>query len=233
MQKLLKTLIMIPTYNGEKFIERTLKSCINQTLLTEIWVVDNQSKDSTRKIINKYAQDHKNIKLFINEKNLGRTGNWNRCLELFEKSSYEYLKFVFTGDEIFPNCIKKTEKIFSIDKDIGAVAFPYEFKYLDGHKSITIDYQNNTLFNIKQINWLNIANGGILGAIICNVYNKKFIQGYRFNEIFIGKADFDNEILSRSKAYYLNEILARFNQDRKSTRLNSSHIPLSRMPSSA
>ena len=47
---------------------------------------------------------------------------------------------------------------------------------------------------------------------------------------FIGRID---EVAIHNRELSLNEITAHFERDRKSTRLNSSHIPLSRMPSSA
>ena len=63
-------LIVIPVFNAEKFIRRSLESCISQTINTEIWVVNNCSSDKTNKIVCNYQKHHKNIKLFNNEKKL-------------------------------------------------------------------------------------------------------------------------------------------------------------------
>ena len=81
-----KTLIMIPVYNAEEFIVRTLESCIDQTLLTEIWVVDNCSTDNTQGIVKSYEKKETRVRLIINNQNYGRVGNWNRCLDLFMHS---------------------------------------------------------------------------------------------------------------------------------------------------
>ncbi len=52
----LKVSIVIPAYNEEKNIEKTLKSLLNQTYKNvEIVVVDNNSKDRTKEIASKYA----------------------------------------------------------------------------------------------------------------------------------------------------------------------------------
>lgn len=208
-----KSLIVIPVYNGETFIERSLKSCLSQNVITDIWIVDNKSIDNTVKIVEKYAKNYSQIKIFINEKNLGRVGNWNKCLDLFERSNYEYIKFLFAGDELFPNCIEECEKILKTDQNIGAIASAYEFVDLNGKVTLDKSVKGNHLYDIKEVNIINIEKGGILGAIVSNMYNKKFINGYRFSEFFVGKADFDYEILSRSKAYYIDNILARFNLD--------------------
>ena len=52
----LKVSIVIPAYNEEENIEKTLKSLLNQTYKNfEIIVVDNNSKDKTKEIASEYA----------------------------------------------------------------------------------------------------------------------------------------------------------------------------------
>ena len=58
------------------------------------------------------------------KKNLGRVGNWNRCLDLFAKSNFEYIKFVFSGDVIKPNCVEVLSKYIKKYPDVGSIAFP-------------------------------------------------------------------------------------------------------------
>mgnify|MGYP001057669228 CR=1 FL=1 len=213
-----KTLIMVPVYNADKFITKTLDSCLNQTLKTEIWVVDNCSTDNTQTIVKTYQKKNTRIKLFINDKNYGRVGNWNKCLDLFMKSKFQYIKYVFSGDEIFPECIEESEKVFNIDNEIGAIAFPYEFVNINGHKSISKHTKYlNKLFSAKEITYINLAEGMLLGAIICNVYAKKAIKDFRFDENLISKAKFDIQVLEKFKAYYLDKTLARFNLNAHNT----------------
>ncbi len=208
-----KTLIAIPAYNAEEFIARTLRSCVNQTLKSAILVVDNCSTDNTREIVKEFQEQYDNIQLVVNEWNLGRVGNWNRCLELFNESESEYIKFLFTGDTIKPNCIEEVEKVFKQYPDLGAVFWSFEFKK-DDSISIARDYEESRYLPPAEINELNISNeGGRLGAIVANVYSKKGIveSGAYFNEVFIGKADFDYRVLQHHGAFYLNEVLSTFN----------------------
>lgn len=209
-----KTLIMIPVYNAEEFMRRTIDSCLNQTLATEVWVVDNCSTDGTQNIVREYEKENNLVKLIVNDKNYGRVGNWNKCLDLFMESDYEYIKYVFSGDEILPLCIEECEKAFRIDDEIGAIAFPYEFVKEDGSSSISRHSNySNKLFTSKEITYINLAEGMLLGAIICNIYAKKAIGNFRFDENSISKAKFDIEVLEYSKAYYLDKVLAKFNLD--------------------
>ena len=125
-----KTLIAIPCYNCSEYISRSLDSCVVQSTKCDVVIFDNCSNDGTVKVIKKYLTLYKNIKLIINKKNIGREENINNCLKYFEKKKYKYIKFIFSGDEIFPDCIKKSEETFNKDSKIAAVVFPYEFNKL-------------------------------------------------------------------------------------------------------
>ena len=65
-----KISIIIPIYNGEKYLEECLDSVIKQTLKEiEIICVDDGSTDNSLKILNNYAQKDSRIKI-INTKNV-------------------------------------------------------------------------------------------------------------------------------------------------------------------
>ncbi len=73
--------VILPTYNGEKYIAETLESVLNQTYTNlEIIIVDDCSTDSTVDIIKSYNDER--IKLSVNEKNLGIGDNTNKALSL-------------------------------------------------------------------------------------------------------------------------------------------------------
>ncbi|MDQ6903592.1 MAG: glycosyltransferase, partial [Bacteroidota bacterium] len=64
--------IVMATYNGERFLKEQLDSVFEQTYPNlEIVIIDDCSSDHTFSILNKYAEEHLNMKLFENEKNLG------------------------------------------------------------------------------------------------------------------------------------------------------------------
>lgn len=97
--------ICVPCYNGAKYLEQCLDSILSQTLSSfEVVVVDDNSTDNTRDIVERYVQKDQRIKLYKNSANLGLVGNWNRCLEL---ANAEWIKFVFQDDYIRPDCVEK------------------------------------------------------------------------------------------------------------------------------
>jgi CDP-glycerol glycerophosphotransferase (TagB/SpsB family) len=216
-----QTLIAIPVYNAEDAIRLTLDSCVAQTKKTSIVVVDNRSSDNTCGIVKEYAKKYPQIKLIVNNKNLGRVGNWNRCLDIFREMPHEHIKFVFSGDTIKANCIEEVEKVFKLHPKTGAVFWPYEFINKNQQISVT-RYANKSLYiSPKKINTIHITKkgGGILGAIICNTYSKKAIGDLNFSSNFIGKLDFDFKLFMTGKygIYYVNRVLSSFDLNHRGT----------------
>ena len=72
--------ICIATYNGEKYLTEQLDSLANQTIQPyEVILQDDCSSDNTVKIAKTY-QDRLNLKIFVNEINLGFTKNFESVL---------------------------------------------------------------------------------------------------------------------------------------------------------
>lgn len=64
--------IIIPVFNTEKYIERCLKSCIEQTYSNiEIIVVDDCGQDQVTQIVERYAKEDARIRIVRNQRNLG------------------------------------------------------------------------------------------------------------------------------------------------------------------
>ena len=92
-----KVSIIIPTYNGEKYIAETIDSCLRQTYKNiEILVIDDCSSDKTVEILELYKEK---IKTTINEKNQGLVKNINK---MALKSNNKYLLFL-GHDDVLPD----------------------------------------------------------------------------------------------------------------------------------
>jgi alpha-1,3-rhamnosyltransferase len=77
-----KVSIIIPTYNGEKYIKGTIESCLNQTYPNvETIVIDDCSNDNTVSILKEYGEK---IRLYLNEENQGISKNVNKGVGLSE-----------------------------------------------------------------------------------------------------------------------------------------------------
>lgn len=115
-----KISIIIPVYNAESSLKNTVDSIINQTLgfdNIELILVDDCSTDNSKKIIESYAKNHKNIKPIFLKQNSGSASHpRNKGIEY---STAKYLMFVDNDDELFEDyCEVLLDKITKNDVQI-------------------------------------------------------------------------------------------------------------------
>lgn len=111
MAKMPKVSIIIPVYNGAKYVEQALNSALNQTYPNiEIIVVNDGSKDNTDDILQKYK---KKVKYFKKE-----NGGVSTALNLaIQKSTGKYFSWLSHDDLYYPTKIEEEMKIIT-DKTI-------------------------------------------------------------------------------------------------------------------
>lgn len=114
-----KLAIYIPNYNGEDYLNRISipsdVACI---------VMDNCSTDNSKLVAQK-----KGFEFIENDENIGRIGNWCRCVEHFRRSSYEWMKWLFVGDELSDNFIQIVEYAIKNYPEASMVLFDYRIVY--------------------------------------------------------------------------------------------------------
>jgi glycosyltransferase involved in cell wall biosynthesis len=75
--------VVLTTYNGAAFLEEQLVSIFSQTYSPiELIAVDDGSTDGTVDILNRHAAAHPNLKIFLNESNLGFIKNFEKGCRL-------------------------------------------------------------------------------------------------------------------------------------------------------
>ena len=113
-----KISILIPVYNREKAIISAVECAVKQTYKNkEIICVDNASTDNTWNVLQELEQKYPQIIISRNQENLGPVKNWFRALEL---SSGDYIKFLWSDDEMTADCIEKLAAGFERE-----IAFSY------------------------------------------------------------------------------------------------------------
>jgi len=124
--------IIIPVYNRENIISKTIESAISQTHKNiEILIIDNNSTDNTWKIIQSYAKYDSRIIAFKNKENIGPVMNWKRCID--EAKGY-YGKILWSDDLISSTFLEKTIPLLT-NNDCAFVFSGTEIFFEDGSES--------------------------------------------------------------------------------------------------
>jgi teichuronic acid biosynthesis glycosyltransferase TuaG len=138
--------IIMPSYNSEKYIEKSLNGILNQTYKNWcIFIADDNSSDDTYKIISSYISNFKDkfqLRRFVS-KNVGPSIARNACIEkLKEYDNIEFIAYCDSDDIWLPNhledsineFIKYSETDFVYSDPIckfedGSLAVPYGIPY--------------------------------------------------------------------------------------------------------
>ena len=90
-----KVTIILPNFNSENFIEKTIQSIINQSFTDWLlFLIDDNSNSKTKEILKKYKKNKK-IKIFFLNKNIGPGPCRNFGII---KSNSDYLAFIDSDD---------------------------------------------------------------------------------------------------------------------------------------
>jgi glycosyltransferase involved in cell wall biosynthesis len=101
--------IVIPTYRKLDMLKVTIESAINQigNINYEIVVVNDYPDDKETEVYLKQIDDNR-INYYVNEKNLGLFGNWNRCIELAQGT---WISLLNDDDILYPDYLEKVTSI--------------------------------------------------------------------------------------------------------------------------
>lgn len=192
--------IIIAVYNGEKYIERAIKSVLSQSASNfELIIIDGNSTDNTIDIVKKYSS---NISTFITEKDNGIYDAWNKGIKA---AKGDWICFIGSDDEFYPPAIMKYTNY--LNNVINYEAIDYVFSKVE-----YVDFSGKTLdINGKPWQWsefrkhMSVSHVGSLHSI-------KYFKKYGlFNDEY--KIAGDYEMLLRAqdslKAFFLEEITVR------------------------
>ncbi|MDT0557349.1 glycosyltransferase family 2 protein [Ichthyenterobacterium sp. W332] len=116
----MKLSIIVPVYNGEKFINRAYQSIINQKLddiAYEIIFVDNNSTDNSYKLIKELKTIDSKIRL-VKQPHQGEANARNKGVA---ESKGNYVYQLDVDDEIYPDALRKLMAVLDNNEEIHAV----------------------------------------------------------------------------------------------------------------
>ncbi len=212
--------VITPVYNVEKYLDRTLQSVFDQTYKDiEIVLVDDQSRDRSAEIIEKYQKAHPEIVYYLQPKNMGAGYARNKALEL---ARGQYVAFLDADDIWKPTKIEKQIKL--LKKRHGSFCYTAiemidgEDKVIKGKRNVKteIDYKfllSNTMIptsgvlidrTIKGDFRMHLRRGGQDYATWLKLL-RDGTKAYGINEALVGYR-IDGESLSSNKLKSIQQI---------------------------
>ena len=203
--------VVVFVKNAANTIERALKSVLeHQDSPVELLVLDGGSTDGTVEIIRRYQQRIAFWRSFADG------GPEFAIREGIERATGEVICLLPADDWLEPNALDRVASEYAADPELDVLSCGVRVVHFDSNKNLVVDAEflepKDLEFNIYNI-VRQILSGG------------RFIRRRVYRQLGGYNPDYS---MSNDLELFIRVIL-----DRKSTRLNSSHIQKSRMPSSA
>lgn len=212
----MKLSVIVPCYNSEEYVERTILSLLNQVgkIDFEIILIDDFSIDNTFLLISQKFQNISNIKILRNFKNMGVS--YTRNIGILEARG-DYLLFLDSDDIYDPNLF---ETLIPYLEEIDFLAFGFEKEIPDGVKYFANKKLNKKKFTSNE--FISIFLNREVVISMCSFCVKRSIV--LENEIVFDVETFSGEdqefeimCIMRSKSIlYLKDVLFTYKYNSKS-----------------
>ena len=172
-----KVSVIIPVYNGEKYLAQCLDSIVKQTLSDiEVLCVNDCSKDGSLEILEAYAKKDNRIKIINSDKNVGQSISRNIAIE---QAAADYIMFIDQDDWYdLTVCEKAYNQISKNQNDFVIFNLWHHWEDKDKHY---IDVNRlkpfNEVLNEPSIKPYELGKNIFVSAYIwCEIFSKEFLN---------------------------------------------------------
>ncbi|RZJ99977.1 MAG: glycosyltransferase [Flavobacterium sp.] len=185
--------IVLPTYNGSRYIGQSIESCLAQSFHNfELIIVNDCSTDNTLEIINEFAKADARVVVINN--------TFNKKLPLSLNTGFEVARgdyYTWTSDDNFysKDALATMINVCEHDNTIDLVYADY-----------TLIDENGKITGSRTFGDINKSFSKWLGCGACFLYKKSVHQqnnGYRPEAFLIEDYDFFVRAFAQNKFYYL------------------------------
>ena len=184
--------IIIPVYNGEKYLKKSIESILYQTYPEwELILVDNGSEDNSFRICQEYAGRDQRIEVIHLQNNRGVSGARNSGME---QAAGEYVTFLDADDWVAPDYLEQLMNTAqSTQADMLVCGFQRVYdkqRYEEGGEVLSGEERNRN-FEVKSYSRKEYVGQCLLnGCTHCwgVLYKASLVEGIRFpDKITIGE----------------------------------------------
>lgn len=196
--------VIIPVYNVEKYIERCLRSVMNQTFTegVECIIVNDCTPDNSMKIAEKLINEYKGSILFriiSHKQNKGIAATRNTGLEA---ATGTYIQYIDSDDYIEPMMLEKMYKE-ALQTDADIIICDYIIEINNKQRYSNLIHKNTTREYFKDI---------LIDAVPAFIWNKLFKRAlFTQHQFFIPnevKSMGEDFIINTFAFYYANKIVS-------------------------
>lgn len=184
-----KVSVIVPAYNAEEYIEKCVKSVLDQSFREiEVIVVDDGSKDNTRKILESIKDERL---VYCYQNNSGVSTARNRGID---EASGELILFL-DADDYFDENMVETLVEEQEESDADLLTFGYKIDYVDENYKVEKPMNSSELYKgMKNVgkSLIYSEENGFFDAVWNKMYKKEIIRSNSvyYNESYENLEDY-------------------------------------------
>jgi glycosyltransferase involved in cell wall biosynthesis len=181
--------VIIPAYNVERFIEKTIASVIAQPEVTEIVIVNDGSTDGTELLLDQLQKQNSILKIYDhpNKVNKGRSDSRNLGIQ---KATCNYIAFLDADDYFLPNRFANDVKVFQENENCDGVYNAVGFHFY--RTATKQELEQHQLYTVSQ----KIQPDFLFEALLSGKYGHFHIDGLTVKKsVFDTIGSFNKELI--------------------------------------
>ena len=184
--KTLKVSVIMPAYNSESYIERSVKSVLSQTHRDlELIVVDDGSTDRTGSILRRLAFEDKRLR-YINTENRGPAKARNTALDAVSGDT-NFITFIDSDDELLPDAL--TYALEAADSGADLILMGFSIVEADGREREYSEFDCLVRPQDMKTAFSRLYKANLLNQVWAKLYSAEILQksGIRFQDYLWGE----------------------------------------------
>jgi len=194
--------VIMPVYNGEKFIAESIDSVLNQTFSNfKLLILNDNSQDQTAKILENYKLKDSRIDIVTKTKNVGPANLRNEGIEI---AKTEFIALLDADDIALPTRFEKQLNFLKNNPNYGVCGT--WFTFFGDKKNKTVKHQEtHDQLKIQMLNNCCIGNPTVL-------FRKSHLGSLRFENQYVPAEDYGlwSQLIAKTMFYNIPESLLQY-----------------------
>lgn len=191
--------VIMPVYNGEKFLKESIDSVLNQTFSDfKLLVLDDNSQDQTAKILEDYQHKDSRIEVITKSKNVGPANLRNEGIEI---AKTEFIALLDADDIALPTRFEKQIDFLNTNSEYGVCGTWFTFFGDKENKTIKHHEAHDTL-KVEMLSNCCIGNPTVM-------FKKSHLGDLRFDNQYVPAEDYGlwSQLIANTKFHNIQESL--------------------------
>lgn len=194
--------VIMPVYNGEKFLKESLNSLLNQTFTDfTVLVLNDNSTDKTSEILGAFTKQDSRITVITKTKNEGPANLRN---EGIERASTEFIALLDADDIALPTRFEKQLDYLKNHPEVGVCGTWFTFFGDKKEKTVRHEVSHDAL-KVQFLHSCGIGNPTVM-------FRKSVLKGLRFEHQYVPAEDYGlwSQLIFKTQFHNIPESLLKY-----------------------